>query len=225
MTGSSDTLEGVSHNHLPEKGNGDVIGLYINGQSIGVFPKNIANFFPNTNSISLYKINLKEISNTDLKPFSNLDLLHIQYNSLERTPSNLFQLTLKIKIVVFRGNQLRNVGSNFLSQLTQLSIVNFVENPCINVEVVNDAKQMVELLYKIAVFCPPTFEMFETSLLSSENFYSVIDAHIDNQAKLLSSAMLSMMETERKDRKTADERINQKIDDLTLEIVELGKQY
>lgn len=224
MSGSPDTLEGVTSNHLTGKNNNDVLGLYVYNQFLQIIPKDIEKFFPNLNSLSFDNNQLKELSSSDLKTFPNLYNFHVQYNDLDSLPGDLFKYSPKLEVALFRGNKLRHIGVNLLSHLTTLSIASFVGNPCIDIEVINNTKAMVDLLYKISVYCPPTFEMFEVSLLSSQNFQRNIDARTDNKLKPLNSTMHNLLAFEAKERQIAVENVHQQIDDLSREIAELRKE-
>jgi Leucine-rich repeat (LRR) protein len=168
-SGNSNELEGVTNNHLAGKTNSDVHGLYLRNQSIETVPKFIEKFFPNLICISIHRSNLKRISSDDLKVFPGLILLHVDHNYVESLDGNLFQYNPRLKVFFVINNQLRHVGFNLLSNLNLLSIAMFTNNPCINVGVSNNAGLMRDLQYKIAVYCPPTFEMFEKTLLSSSS--------------------------------------------------------
>lgn len=217
-SGNLDTLEGVSSNHLPGKSNKEVIGLYIRDQSIKVVPKDIAKLYPNINSLSLVNIDLKTIARSDFEPFPQLESLQIQYNFIDSLPNDLLQSTPKLKIVVFKGNHLRYIGVNIFNNLPRLTVANFQKNPCIDLEVVDNPNKMIDLVHKIRVFCPPTFDMVETYLLLSQNFLDNIEAQVE--ARVSNTNVQTPAKNDKEDWKIALENLQKQIDDLKIKIEE-----
>lgn len=183
LTGLSDTLEAVTGIHEKKKSNDDVRGLAVTNQNIGVFPKNIINFFPNIVMIKFTNTGFTSLSGSDLTPFPNLVALHVANNNIERLSNNLLVSNSKLKTFVFENNNMKHIGAKLVNRFATLRILKLNGNTCVSGEANNDSTDLSNLLYQIAVDCAPTFETMESDLLDSPTFLAAIDARIEAQVE------------------------------------------
>lgn len=199
-TAYGNVVDSVSINHLRGKNDSDVQGLLIQYQKVEFFPGNIESFFPNLITLSLYQSKLKKITGNDLMPFPKLLRINFYGNLIEELPSNLFQNNPNIQDIIFGHNSIRHIGPNVFSPLDNLMYAEFYENPCIDMEA-NNKEAIVELLYKISVYCPPTLEMYEEALTNSDNFKSGFDEMIDEKLAVIQTKIDELLGVERDERR------------------------
>lgn len=206
----------VSSNHMPGKTNSDVVGFYIINQHVGFFPKNISNFFPNLEAFGLYWMGIKDFRREDLYPFHNLKLIDLNGNQIRDVNNNLFEGNPKMRFIAFYNNTVRHVAHNVFDHLDQLEELNFVLATCLSL-VANGREQIQDILFKIAVNCPPTFDMIfertEEKLLKGIKLEKKIDEQVSVRINPLT---LSLYETREK-----VEMIDQRVSKLESELINL----
>lgn len=140
-------------NHTFGKTNNDV-KVYESYDQIKFLPKGLEKFFPNLNSILLYN-SFNSISSADLAPWPNLILFSYTTNPATSIDGDLFKNSLKLRSVEFKSNyRLENVGANLLSNLNELTLVDFRGNLCINITATTP-EQIENLKAKLITQCPP----------------------------------------------------------------------
>ena len=75
-----------------------VIGFQANRELISYFPKKLSTFFPELWAISIVECGLKELHRADLKNFTKLRELHLDYNKIEYLEENLFKNNLNLQV-------------------------------------------------------------------------------------------------------------------------------
>lgn len=191
--GSADTVEGILWKHLPGKQNTDVEAFFAHEQPLTFIPKSITAFFPNVVAISINNTGLKELSSDDFKDFPSLKNLHVNYNMLEMLRTDLFRYNPKLETILVWNNNLKHVGFNLISHLTNLKAAQLTNSPCINFAAEN-SDALTELSYKLSVYCPPTLEMFKTALLDSNEFKSGVNEEFHSKIDQLQQTLQSQIE-------------------------------
>lgn len=129
----------------------EVFGFYAYNQQVNYFPLAIERFRPNLAAIFIRSSKLLHIRQSDLKPFGNLQLLHLPYNDIEFLPDNLFVYNTKLKIISFSGNsRLKVVGENLIPIGAEQAY--FKNAGCIN-SFANHQDQLSSLQMKIRQSC------------------------------------------------------------------------
>jgi hypothetical protein len=172
----------VSTNHLPGRNNNDVLGISIQNQNLKFLPRNISNFFPNTQGFDVNYCGLEKIEKEDISGFKNLSTFYPADNNIRLIPNDMFEDNPLINFIAMGRNPIRHIAANVFDNLplTELYL-----NPlsCINAEAVNRSN-VKDLIFKVAVSCPPTFEMnFERiqARLQLENNCDQCERRIDEQ--------------------------------------------
>lgn len=192
MTGLSDTLQEVNGDHrYRNQGhnghgggrmtNADVQGLAVENQLIGVFPKEIVNFFPNILIISFIGAGFTTLTSTHLQPFPNIVALRVDNNNIEQLNNDMLVHNPKLKTFIFQGNNMKRIGAKLVNRFASLRILRLNDNTCVSGESYNDPSSLNNLLYNVGVSCAPTFETMEVDLLNSPTFLASMDARIKLQ--------------------------------------------
>lgn len=139
-------LNDVTGDHLRGKSNLNVLGLVIRDQNVTKIPGNItrSDLLPNIIAIIWRNSNLQTIIADDLEQFPKLEVLSINQNLVTTLDGNLFMFTRSLRSVGFYKNNIRHVGANLLTKLSDLEIVNFEANPCVNTQAAT--KQEISIL-------------------------------------------------------------------------------
>jgi len=126
-------------------------GLEIIHRTCHYFPKGIENVFGNLLIIEISNSNLKQITKSDLQPFTELIELDLKSNDLEVIEKDLFMYNKKLNEVWFDHNKLKHID-NMAFESTQLKFAFFENNPCISMDA-DTEKQITTLKREIAQSC------------------------------------------------------------------------
>lgn len=124
------TIDKVTGNHQNRKNNTDVKFFESRGKILNYLPKNLDKFFKNIEAMYIWSSNLKEITNSDLKPFLNLKFLYLWDNDIQILKSDLFKNNPKIKLLYLSKNKIKKVEKGIFDNLLQLEELDFENNDC-----------------------------------------------------------------------------------------------
>lgn len=150
----SSSLENVTGNHLPEKSNDDVQGLWISTQKLPFLPGGIADFFKNLDALTIQVSSLMSISANDLRPFPRLVILYLHQNKLTSLDGDLFKYTPQLKYVYLHYNQILHIGHDLVTNLNSLTRLFFQQNICID-RYAETRSAVILLGAQLSVLCPP----------------------------------------------------------------------
>ncbi|KAG5680010.1 hypothetical protein PVAND_009543 [Polypedilum vanderplanki] len=125
-------IDGASGQHLSDySNNNQVKGIDIIGASnMKFFPSNIENVFSNLIVIRIAASKLIHITNEDLKPFTKLKYLFLQYNLIEIIPKNLFIHNQELEVISLYYNKIQHIEKNAFSHLKKLRVLDLSGNTC-----------------------------------------------------------------------------------------------
>lgn len=107
--------------------------LLISAKKMHYLPQGIEKLLPNIKLITISGTKLKSINNTDLRPFTELEILNVQYNDIESLDNELFIYNPNIKRVNINNNEkLQVIGKDILKPLRKLENAYFPRNKCID---------------------------------------------------------------------------------------------
>lgn len=167
FVGDSRAVTEVSHNHLAGKNNSDVTQLHIINQVVGFIPNNVSEFFPNLDYFDVFNTAVAEITRDSLKGLHRLRIFYADWNRIKSIGSDLFADNLELQEISFYSNPIKHVAHRVFDHLTQLKHLNFAHTACINSDA-SGRTATVQLILKLPISCPPTFEMIETQIVNGE---------------------------------------------------------
>lgn len=150
---NSVTLESISGTHQLGKTNNDVEHVSINDQDLTFIPEGITNVFKNLKAFSIERSSLKSISAKDLQQFANIEFFGVCYSNLTSLDGDLFSFTPNLRLVDFRYNQIKHIGNNLVTNLSELTYLSLIYNECINDGAYSRAAVM-KLDPQLPVLCP-----------------------------------------------------------------------
>lgn len=111
----------------------DVKGLYLNEiPNVKFFPQKLENIFKNLTFIQVTRAGLEEITQEDLKPFTELRRLDLHSNSITVIKNGVFYYSQKITSILLNANKISHIGYNAFDGLNQLIYLDLSSNQCKN---------------------------------------------------------------------------------------------
>lgn len=96
------------------------------------FPSNISSHFPDLKLIAIVKSQLKEVTQSDLKPFENLIGLWLPYNQLETLEWNLFDFNKELKQIILIENRIKFIHSSTFAGVNRIKQLDLLANICVD---------------------------------------------------------------------------------------------
>ncbi|CAG9810574.1 unnamed protein product [Chironomus riparius] len=163
-TRESATITSISGPHQSGKTNSDVVGFYANTKTFIYFPRGLETFFKNIKIIQIHNCNLTEVHQEDLKPFSKLIEIYLEYNELEVLEEGLFDFNLDLEFIHFGDNKIVHIEPNVFDHLSKLSYLYLLSNSCIDKKVRNSTSEVKNFIQAVKSQCNNS----EFSLLKSQ---------------------------------------------------------
>lgn len=132
ITNKKTRIEGINGNHKYSETNDEVKGLSIQQKIIKYMPLNLAEYFMNVIAIRIKESKLKEIHQSDLKPFTLLQYLNLDSNNIEILEDGLFEFNPLLEVIWLEKNKIRSVGETTFSNLNKLNDLDLNKNICIS---------------------------------------------------------------------------------------------
>lgn len=139
--------------HFYGKDDASVGSLWMTETKVFYFPTKIESVFPNLIAISITNCQLKEIHQSDLKPFSKLEKIFVQSNNLAVLEQELFKYNPKIMRMNFADNNIVHVESSVFINLQNLQFLNFNNNPCYSDYINDNHLSVLNLVLSIQLEC------------------------------------------------------------------------
>ena len=146
-------ISGINGQHQGTKTNNDVLGFLAASKTIQVFPKGLEKFFNNIKLIHIYKCELKEIHQNDLKAFPHLVIFALSFNEIEVIEEGLFDFNPNLEYVLFYESKIIHIDSNVFDNLSKLRYFWFGSVPCVSKDIVNSRKEVLEAIKVVKSKC------------------------------------------------------------------------
>lgn len=184
----------VTQNHLDGKNGSDVQRLVVYFQPVEFIPENIADFFPNIEAIQINFGALREISREALIDLRALRQLDFFENNIRTLENGAFDGNPLLAAVNIDYNPIRNVNHAVFDNVPELTSLHIHGATCIN-QMVNENRQEVEnMIFRLSVQCPPTFQMLQSEILKGYDFQRKIDLQIVDRMNPLNYHILELEE-------------------------------
>lgn len=107
-------------------------------KQINYFPKGLDVVFRDLVLIQITKCQLKEINHDDLKPFSDLHVLHLDENEIETIGLDLFSHNSKLEEIHFTLIKISSIHPKVFNNLNSLKVLSLKGNLCITNTFIRD---------------------------------------------------------------------------------------
>jgi len=131
----------------------NTLGFRIYNITTRYFPRGLDGLFKNLKVIEISNGQLKEIHQTDLKPFINLEVLYFQSNDIEILENGLFDYNKNLTYILFNKNKLVHIDGSVFEKLHHLTDLYLYGNECINDFTVNNSTVLQKITKTIKSQC------------------------------------------------------------------------
>lgn len=125
-------IESASGDHVDNMNDLSVEALHLSETSSQVhyFPGGLKSVFVNLKMIYIENVGLKEVHQSDLKPFTDLEVLSFYNNKLESLEKDLFKFNPNLTTFGANYNQISFVHPDVFDHLHHLTSLRINSNPC-----------------------------------------------------------------------------------------------
>ena len=138
--------------HQSSHTNDNVNYFFTGSVTISYFPRGLDAIFKNLKAIYFYIVGLKEIHQSDLKPFPKLIEFGINTNQIEVLEEGLFDYNPNLEYISLAHNNITHIDSKLFDSLTKLRHLYLQTNKCIN-KYAQDRTTVVNLIKDVKVKC------------------------------------------------------------------------
>lgn len=126
------TITSINGNHELDMTNNDVVGFKVVNKSTEYFPQYLQKFFPNLKLIMIEFGRIKEIHQSDLKPFPELVSLDLWENDIEVLEEGLFDFNPNLAGFWIFHNKIFHIDYQVFDNLSKLIYIDMFMNVCID---------------------------------------------------------------------------------------------
>ncbi|XP_070491717.1 uncharacterized protein [Chironomus tepperi] len=149
----SAAITSVTGYHYNWKSNDDVVGFDSRHKTMNYFPQGLDKYFGNLKSIVIYYGRIKEIHQSDLKPFPNLVNFYLDNNDIEIVEAGLFDYNPNLQGVSFLENKVTKIDASVFDNLHQLQNIWLGKNLCINLDSTDSAAGAKNVIKQAKALC------------------------------------------------------------------------
>ncbi|CRL03192.1 CLUMA_CG016786, isoform A [Clunio marinus] len=189
--GDPKNVSNVSQNHIEGRNNIDVLGIFVENQTLGFLPRNIDNFFPNLESLVFRHTRIENLFPSDLRVFPNLIQIDLRGNFIRQLDFHFFKNNLRLSAISFNCNPLNHIGHGVFDVLDELTSL-WTPGTCNPLLIVNNRTQVVSGIRDFPRLCPPTFEMIEREILTGKSFERAVDERIADRINPLTMQVFQL---------------------------------
>jgi len=186
-------VDSISGEHQAGYNNDNVVAISVyNKALVHYFPRGLTNFFKNLKGIEIQSTGLKEVHQSDLKDYPNLNNLWLWNSNLEIIEENLFEFNPNLEAIYLSSNNISHIDSNVFDKLTKLKSLYLASNTCINMVASNNPTEVQNVIKTAQTQCTNSDYsnleqkaknlQTESKNLNSENFKIEIE-NLENEIK------------------------------------------
>ncbi|XP_070495119.1 uncharacterized protein [Chironomus tepperi] len=143
----------ISGTHMSGKSNDDEIYFNASNKSVNYFPRGLEKFFTNMRGIAIWYDSLKEIHQSDLKPYSKLEYLNIYDTKIEIIEDGIFNYNPNLEVIVLGKSNIFHVGLTVFDHLTKLTSLYMLDTKCINLNSQKDRTGVLNIINTVKSKC------------------------------------------------------------------------
>jgi hypothetical protein len=145
----STRITSASGSHKSGHNNDNVLSFHAVDLTINYFPIGLESIFKNLKVIVIERTYLKEVHQSDLKPFPQLEFLCLAGNDIKTLEEDLFEFNPNLNLVMFYTCKITHIDPNVFDHLDKMTYLLLESNPCITIEARNDRSKVLEIVKKI----------------------------------------------------------------------------
>lgn len=145
LTQETAHIDAALGTHSSSKHDNDVLGFWVRSGVIHYFPQGLDKIYANLELIYIIGVKLKEVHQSDLKPFTKLMELDLSKNQIEIIDEGLFEFNNELKYISFEDNEIYHIPPDVFNNLKFLKYLKFEKNKCISKSAKNSYNIVNEL--------------------------------------------------------------------------------
>lgn len=180
------TANKATGTHTNGLNNNDVTCFYASDKNFQFFPKDLDKIFNNLEGIVIANANIKEVHQSDLKPFPNLIHLGLHVNEIEVIEEDLFKNNPKLKMISLRHNKIKQIYSKVFDNLVFLEKLRLLGNQCIDKDSQLSSSSVIDTIKHVKLQCTIAEQVnIENQIKILENYVNnfTIDSYDANKTK------------------------------------------
>jgi len=147
------TINSALGTHNNGMNNNDVTCFIASSKNFQFFPKDLDKIFNNLEGIVIADSNIREVHQSDLRPFTNLVQLGLHINKIEIIEEGLFEYNTYLKVISLRNNKIKQIHSKVFNNLSQLVTLRLLDNQCINKDSQLNSTAVTETIKHAKIQC------------------------------------------------------------------------
>lgn len=152
VTRRGTSINRIDGYHMQGKRTNEVQAFKGDASIINYFPRDLEKQFPNLLVILLNLVQLKEIRQIDLKPFTDLRYLDLFENKIEYLEADLFKYNRRLEVIWLSNNKIKFIDDNVFQGLGLTSLY-LAYNECISKSVTDNPTSLMYFLDMIKIQC------------------------------------------------------------------------
>jgi len=200
ITQESAQIGSITGEHQVSKSNDNVNAFHVVEKTLNYFPKGLDLYFKRLQAILIWTCKLKQIRQSDLKPFTELFYIYLKSNQIQVIEAGLFNFNPKLEFFEFHESNIIHIDPNVFDNLSKLRYLLLKPVNCIQIDVSNSREKVQTAIQKIKQQCVnldfvdlnnkiSTLEI-ELQTLNTEAFKT----NIENFEKILQKSKFSEFE-------------------------------
>lgn len=146
-------IDSINGTHMSGKSNDDEIFFEAALKAIHYIPSNLDKIFTNLRGIALWSCGLKEICQSDMKPYTNLTHLRVLNSDIGVLEEGLFDSNPNLEYVDFEGCKMFHIHSKIFDDLKNLTTLFLNRNKCIDRGISKNVAGVREIIRDVKANC------------------------------------------------------------------------
>jgi len=143
----------VTGTHMSGKSNNDEIYFNAADKQIEYFPRGLEKFFSQLTGIAIWRSQLKEIHQDDLKLYTKLNYLNLGENNIEVIEDGLFDFQPNIIVFTCGKCSIFHISPTVFDDLPKLATLYLYGNKCTNQHSTNNRAGVLEVIESVKNTC------------------------------------------------------------------------
>ncbi|KAL7013027.1 hypothetical protein ACKWTF_015158 [Chironomus riparius] len=146
-------INSATGSHDSRMNNNDVTSFQASDKKFQFFPKELDKIFNNLEGIVISNAQIKEVSQSELKPFTKLVHLSLHVNEIVVIAEDLFKFNPNLKMISLRDNKIKQIHSKVFDNLPHLVTLRLSKNQCIDKDSKSSPTAVQDTIRQVKLQC------------------------------------------------------------------------
>lgn len=149
----------------------DVTAVTVTNFLMHAVPRNLERHFPNLRSMSLLRLAIRKIENSDFRAFSALVHLDLSDNAIREINGDAFTNNIHLEAINLSQNPLKHIAHYVFQPLANMQSLVMARSGCVDAQFAGAGWNAFQ--FELILRCPPTSTMIENEISDSEEFVEI----------------------------------------------------